>query len=278
MAVYDADTDEFEVEDVCEESEGEEEPSCSVSGSLLDNSLGIGRVFIVSTARTTGGHRPSCTFEGQLYEVCVSSSGGAYLQKVLQGEEPEPLSLSLRYEPPSPKFSRLHPALTSYRVKLLQGDHFIYLHRGLPKVCLVDRQARCLSWGQLQLIMRDTQQLNAVLAVLRHADVQHRTVWPPQVSMLWLGAGNSESALGTWSEEEDMIQGSNSEVHATNEGGHRSISSSWWTNPIWHSASGHKSEWLAFLSPATMLLAVGSAVVVSSIFWRSYHRGGPLRE
>ena len=47
---------------------------------------------------------------------------------------------------------------------------------------MVDRQARCLSWGQLQLVMRDTQQLNDVLAVLRHADVQHMAVWPPQVS------------------------------------------------------------------------------------------------
>jgi hypothetical protein len=76
MAVYDADTDEFEVDDVCEESEDEEEPSCSHSGSLLDIGTGIGRVFIVSSARTNGGHRPSCTFEGQLYEVCISSSGG----------------------------------------------------------------------------------------------------------------------------------------------------------------------------------------------------------
>jgi len=73
------------------------------------------------------------------------------------------------------------------RVKLLQGAQFIYLHRGLPKLCIVDRQARCLSWGELQLIMRDTQQLNSVLAVLRHADVRHATVWPQQVSMLWLG-------------------------------------------------------------------------------------------
>lgn len=75
---YDADTDEFEVEDVIEESDDEDaddRDECSSSDSLL-NSTGIGRVFIVSTARTAGGHRPSCTFEGDLFEVCVSPDTG----------------------------------------------------------------------------------------------------------------------------------------------------------------------------------------------------------
>ena len=78
-STYDAETDEFEVEDVCEESEVEEDADidedCSSSESLLTSS-GLGRVFLVSTARATGGHRPSCTFEGDLYEVCFDASGG----------------------------------------------------------------------------------------------------------------------------------------------------------------------------------------------------------
>lgn len=80
-ATYDADTDEFEVEDVCEESEDDEADGdeCSSSDSLL-TSTGIGRVFIVSTARTAGGHRPSCTFEGDLYEVCISPDTGGRLR------------------------------------------------------------------------------------------------------------------------------------------------------------------------------------------------------
>ena len=76
-ATYDADADEFEVEDVVEESDIDEEENgddCSSSESLLTSS-GIGRVFLVSTARTTGGHRPSCTFEGDLYEVCLGAHG-----------------------------------------------------------------------------------------------------------------------------------------------------------------------------------------------------------
>jgi hypothetical protein len=64
---YDADADEFEVEECNEDSEEEDEeeserPLLSSSESLLQSSVGIGRVFLVSTARTTGGHR--CTPEG----------------------------------------------------------------------------------------------------------------------------------------------------------------------------------------------------------------------
>ena len=160
-ATYDAEDDDFDVEDVIEDSEDDEgggmdeAEEVSSSESLL-TSNGLGRVFLVSTAKTTGGHRPSCTFEGDLYEVCMSTSPGgggemtilvfqswevaishgcmqpshpahhmhrtdvphhpgAFLQRVIQADDPSPLALSLRYEPPSPKFSRMHPALTSYR-------------------------------------------------------------------------------------------------------------------------------------------------------------------
>jgi len=77
-SIYDADTDEFEVEEVVEESDDDGDDDgdeCSSSESPL-TSNGIGRVFIVSTARTAGGHRPSCTFEGDLYDVCVSPDTG----------------------------------------------------------------------------------------------------------------------------------------------------------------------------------------------------------
>ena len=149
----------------------------------------------------------------------VSLLSGAYLNRVISSssidEGPSPLSLSLRYEPPSPKFSRLHPSLTSYRVKLVQGssNQFIYMHRGLPKVCLVDRGARCLTWGELQLVMRDTAQLNSVLAVLRHADVQHVTVWPPQIAMLWLGRATEDQQVEMDEEEEKAWKASRHAKH-----------------------------------------------------------------
>lgn len=72
-----------------------------------------------------------------------------------------------------------------YHLSLNNTDVLLTFICELPlpfQVCVVDRQARCLVWGQLQLVMRDTPQLNAVLAVLRHADVQHMSVWPPQAS------------------------------------------------------------------------------------------------
>lgn len=39
----------------------------------------------------------------------------AALTRVGQADDSSPLVLSLRYEPPSPKFSRAHPSLVSYR-------------------------------------------------------------------------------------------------------------------------------------------------------------------
>ncbi|KAG1677965.1 hypothetical protein FOA52_001383 [Chlamydomonas sp. UWO 241] len=178
--------EEFSIEEVPVDDDSGESDLESPSTSQSDHTPNANRLFIVSNARVAGGHRPSCTFEGELREVCVGVGGVPTLERVGNQDDTTPLVLSLRYEPPSPKFSRADPSLVSYRVKLLQGSQFIYLHRGLPKVCIVDRQARCLSWGQVQLVLRDTAQLNSVLSVLRHTDVQHATVWPPQVSNLWL--------------------------------------------------------------------------------------------
>jgi hypothetical protein len=83
--------------------------------------------------------------------------------------------------------------------------------------------------------MRDTQQLNSVLAVLRHADVQHRTVWPPQVSMLWLGGESSDSTWSSWTEDEDMARSSHRLKEASDQGDERS-KASWLLRPMWPSA------------------------------------------
>jgi hypothetical protein len=56
--------------------------------------------------------------------------------------------------------------------------------------------------------MRDTQQLNSVLSVLRHADVQHVTVWPPQIAMLWLGRATEDQQAEMDEVEEKAWQAS----------------------------------------------------------------------
>ena len=101
------------------------------------------RVFIVSRVlKATGGFRPCFLFEGSLCEVqpyqgelnafpccklatcsqssdhelpsplCLHAGGGHKLERVQNTRE---LQLSLRYEPPSPKFTRSLPQMASYR-------------------------------------------------------------------------------------------------------------------------------------------------------------------
>ena len=72
MAQELGDSDEFDVVNI--ESESDSEP-----GQAEEVLLHEGRVFIVSTARASGGHRPSCTFEGLVWEVCNPATGAAGL-------------------------------------------------------------------------------------------------------------------------------------------------------------------------------------------------------
>lgn len=60
----------------------------------------------------------------------------------------------------------------------------------------MDRAALAVSWGALQLVMRDEQQLDSVLAVLKYTQIQDRQLWAPEVRRLWLQAdsGSSSSA------------------------------------------------------------------------------------
>lgn len=56
-----------------------------------------------------------------------------------------------------------------------------------------------MSWGALQLVMRDEQQLDSVLAVLKYTQIQDRQLWAPEVRRLWLQAdsGSSSSAFAS---------------------------------------------------------------------------------
>lgn len=58
----------------------------------------------------------------------------------------------------------------------------------------MDRAALAVSWGALQLVMRDEQQLDSVLAVLKYTQIQDRQLWAPEVRRLWLQADSSSSS------------------------------------------------------------------------------------
>ena len=61
------------------------------------------------------------------------------------------LTLALRYEPPSPKFTRLCPRAASYRMSVRRGDDFLYSARGLAPAATYDRAAATVVWGDLRL-------------------------------------------------------------------------------------------------------------------------------
>lgn len=109
--------------------------------------------------------------------------------------------------------------------------------------------------------MRDTQQLNSVLSVLRHADVQHVTVWPPQIAMLWLGRATEDQQAEMDEEEEKAWQAARPKKEIEPRPSRAS------SQP----ASTLESIYLALTSPAlgTGLLIAGVAVA-AFIAYRRY--------
>ncbi len=155
----------------------------------------------------------------------------------------------------------------------------MYLHRGLPKVCLVDRQARCLSWGPLQLVFKTSDQLDSVLAVLRHADVQHAVVWPPQVSQLWLGAERDSHSAAAEAAESAAAPGAVAQPSAAAAAavaeavpGAQAYPS--WLWPWRGPSSSSSTSARAATDRAQALLAMGAAacVVAAGFLWRNYAR------
>ena len=100
------DDDDEEVED--DEGISSEEDS---TGYPSVSPMGDSRIFVVSrVVRSSGGFRPSCLMEGCVCDVRDSSTGPS-----LHPVSPGSFQLSIRYEPPSPKFSRNKPEFISYR-------------------------------------------------------------------------------------------------------------------------------------------------------------------
>lgn len=149
------------------------------------------RVFVVQKLqRASGGFRPSFLFEGSIVEITTDAAGGAESSTSIDTG----LILSLRYEPPSPKFKRQCPALSSYRLKLSKGNEFLYLLRGLPKLVEIDTAALALRWGSLELAFTCVLELNTMLTAVRHVELTEQPLWPAGSVRLW-ARGSGGAAL-----------------------------------------------------------------------------------
>ena len=135
------------------------------------------RLFIVQNiARALTGCRPSFEFEGFIVEVAGGKDFSDLVQsrKRLQKSDnlvESGLTLSLRYEPPSPKFSRHCPEFTSYRVRVWKGEEFLYSTRGLQRQMQIDSSSLIVVWGNLELAFSSGPELSKFLAAIRYVDM-----------------------------------------------------------------------------------------------------------
>ena len=87
------------------------------------------------------------------------------------------LTLALRYEPPSPKFTRLRPRAASYRLSVRRGDDFLYSSRGLAPLATYDRGAATVVWGELRLVFAGGEAaMSRFIDALKYVDVVEERV------------------------------------------------------------------------------------------------------
>jgi len=78
------------------------------------------------------------------------------------------LTLSVRYEPPSPKFHHKCPSSASYRLKVARGKDFLYSTRGMERSLYVDYTAQHAIWGDLELHFTQKADLKRFMLGLKH--------------------------------------------------------------------------------------------------------------
>ena len=160
------------------------------------------RFFRIEKAEFTGSdHRPCFTFHGLIVEgpQSESSSNASSSNASSSSEAPPPqqrqrildegLTLSVRFEPPSPKFSHKCPGSASYRLKVARGSEFLYSTRGMEKSLFVDFDVQHLVWGDLELHFLKPADLRRFTAGLKHVKQEDVTGMG-----ILLGAGESGNA------------------------------------------------------------------------------------
>ena len=105
--------DDSKVDSLLDEDDGESEPISIFS--TADKR----RLFIVEDIiKACAGCRPSFLFTGYVVERSPGALPSSLRLSSREKTIEKDLTLSLRYEPPSPKFSRSCPTSTSYRLKV----------------------------------------------------------------------------------------------------------------------------------------------------------------
>ena len=122
------------------------------------------RVFRVERTEFSGGHhRPCFTFHGLVVEGSTEQQQQQQ-QRILE----DGLTLSVRYEPPSPKFHHKCPSSASYRLKVARGKDFLYSTRGMERSLYVDYTAQHAIWGDLELHFTQKADLKRFMLGLKH--------------------------------------------------------------------------------------------------------------
>ncbi|UPQ99156.1 hypothetical protein HOP50_03g24630 [Chloropicon primus] len=131
------------------------------------------RLFVVEDIiKVCSGCRPSFLFTGYVVEHAPGALPSSLRLSSREKTIEKDLTLSLRYEPPSPKFSRSCPTSTSYRLKVSRGAEFLYLTRGLTKKIRVDERELVVTWGNLELAFANSEELKIFTSALKYVLVE----------------------------------------------------------------------------------------------------------
>mmetsp|Transcript_50632 Transcript_50632/g.96683 ORF Transcript_50632/g.96683 Transcript_50632/m.96683 type:complete len:254 (-) Transcript_50632:614-1375(-) len=158
-------------------SEGDDWDMCAVP--KLFTTKGARRLFrIQKTVRVGGSHRPTFEYLGYVVELAPLSESDK-VKAVTSSPQTETvvernLTLSLRYEPPSPKFKQQCPLFASYRLKVSRGSEFVYSTRGMESQLTCDKASLVAVWGNLELAFIDAGDLGNFLSALKYVKVVER--------------------------------------------------------------------------------------------------------
>mmetsp|Transcript_22296 Transcript_22296/g.72313 ORF Transcript_22296/g.72313 Transcript_22296/m.72313 type:complete len:277 (-) Transcript_22296:662-1492(-) len=172
---FELDEDDADIEEVNGDSgseDGEHGWDTSTSAVPIFSTQGVRRLFKVQrTMRAVGNFRPSFEYFGHVVELDLQN--GEELETAGAGERmvERDLTLSLRYEPPSPKFTQKCPQCTSYRLKVSRGVEFLYSTRGMHKQLVVSKTALVAIWGNLELKFEQKRDLSTFLNALKYVEV-----------------------------------------------------------------------------------------------------------
>jgi len=177
--IYDDDSDVVDDEGVsAEECDDDAWDVCAVP--KLFTTEGTRRLFKVQkTLRVGGNHRPTFEYFGYVVEVPTQRGPTSQLEGLdvitedSEGVVERDLTLSLRYEPPSPKFKQQCPLFASYRLKLSRGSEFIYSTRGMEKTLTCNQKSLVAVWGSLEIAFLQQSDLNLFISSLKYVEVSN---------------------------------------------------------------------------------------------------------